>query len=96
MATITVYDPTAPTIEAGTLKYAARGELADGLDITLVNNGKPRARQLLQFLAEELRRDLPISTIDIFDKGSAGRPLSGDEAKVIAARSHLVITGVGD
>jgi hypothetical protein len=96
MATVTVYEPTAPTIEPGSLKYATRGELADGLDITLVNNGKPRAKELLEFLGEELKKDLPIRSVEVFSKPSAGKPLTGDEAKVIAARSHLVITGVGD
>ncbi len=96
MATVIVYEPTAPTIDPGSLKYATRGELSDGLSLTLVDNGKPKARDLLGFIAEELRKDLPIASIDIFTKGSAGKPLSGDEAKVIAARSHMVITGVGD
>ena len=96
MATITVYEPTGPTIDLGALKYATRGELEDGLDVTLVNNGKPRAKELLQFLGEERKKDLPIRSVDVFSKTSAGKPLTGDEAQVIAARSHLVITGVGD
>ena len=64
--------------------------------ITIVENGKPRARDLLVFIAEELQATLPIATIDVYSKASAGKPLEGDEAKVIAARSHLIITGVGD
>lgn len=96
MTDVTVYVPVAPEPEAGTIGPAPRGGLPDTPVLVLVENGKPRARDLLRFIAEELRSSFPNLVVDVVSKASAGIPLEADEAKVIAARSHLVITGVGD
>jgi hypothetical protein len=96
MSQVTVYEPTIQKTAQKALQYAIRSELAAGLTLTLVDNGKPRAMELLEFIADGLRDDLPIGRVDVYPKGSAARPLGADEARVIAARSHLVITGVGD
>jgi hypothetical protein len=47
-------------------------------------------------VAEELQGRYPISTVEVFSKASASRPIDPEEAKVMAARAHLVITGLGD
>ena len=62
----------------------------------LIDNGKPNARDVMQFVAAELQERFPISRVDIFKKSSAGKPIDPDDAKVIAARSHMVISGIGD
>lgn len=96
MAEITVLVPTVPDPVAGSVTTAPRGPLPERPVVTIVENGKPKARDLLAFIADEMRAAIPQLTIEVYSKASAGKPLEGDEAKVIAARSHLVITGVGD
>jgi len=90
-----------PLFEGGAvaqLAFAPRREFVadDKLHLLVVENGKPKAKQLLGFLAEEIQRRLPVATIEVHSKPSAGRPIDADLVKMFAARSHLVISGLGD
>jgi hypothetical protein len=96
MATITVLRPDQEAAPAGSVVYAERTPIEAGAVLTLIENGKPRARDLMQFVAEELKKRLPIAEIDLHSKPSAAKPIEPEEARKIAARSRLVITGVGD
>ena len=69
---------------------------AEPLNVTLIENGKPNARTLLGHVAGELRSRLPLATVDVHSKPAAGKPIDADVADMLAARSHLVISGVGD
>ena len=97
MAQITVYRPdvadASPDVDVG---MAPRRAVEQDAVITIVENGKPNARVLLKHVAEAVQRRLPVATVEVFSKPSAAKPIEADEAKVMAARSHLVITGVGD
>ena len=69
----------------------------EALHLVVIENGKPKAKQFLQFVAEEVQKRLPVATIEMFSKpGGAGRPIDGDTAKMFAARAHLIISGIGD
>jgi hypothetical protein len=84
--------------EVEQLTFATRRhfEPGDQLHLLLVENGKPKARQLLQFVADEIRQRLPIVTVEVHSKPSAGRPIDADLVTMFAARAHLVISGLGD
>jgi hypothetical protein len=97
LADITVLRPDETPARSGDVDYAKRGDIpAEGAHVILIENGKPRARDLMQFVAEELRQRQAISGVEVFSKPSAGKPIEALEAKEMAARAHLVITGVGD
>ena len=96
MAQITVLRPDEAPQPASPIAYATRRELSPDAHLVLIENGKPRARDLLEHVADRLRRRFPIATVEVFSKPSAAKPIEADEAKEIAARAHLVITGVGD
>ena len=97
MATITVVRPDHDSSVNGVALAPRRvRSSADPLHLTLVENGKPNARTLLGYVADELRSRLPLATVDIHSKPSAGKPIDADVADMLAARSHLVISGVGD
>ncbi len=96
MAKITVLRPDETADSASAVAYAARGPVPDDAHLILIENGKARARDLMQFVAAELQRRFPISTVEVFSKASAAKPIEAEEAKEMAARAHLVITGVGD
>ena len=69
----------------------------EALHLVVIENGKPKAKQFLRFVAEEVQRRLPVATIEMFSKpGGAGRPIDADTAKMFAARAHLIISGIGD
>lgn len=96
MAEITVMRPDEAAQPAEKIDYAPRRELKRGAHLILIENGKPRARDLLQLVADELHSRFPILSIEVFSKASAGKPIDPEEAKEMAARAHLIITGVGD
>jgi hypothetical protein len=96
MGKVTVYSPeeTVSPVESGTL--APRGALHPNPILTLIENGKPNARRLLQFIAEKISSRVDSGDINIFSKPSAAKPLDFDEAQRLSTHSHLVITGIGD
>lgn len=96
MAVISVYRPVPPAQTGGVVALAPRTDLPDDAVLTLIDNSKPRAIDLLQRIAEGLRTKLPIGRVDVHAKPSAGAPIDADVARMLAARSHLVISGLGD
>ena len=96
MTQITVLRPDQAAEPADAVAFAARRPIPEDAHLILIENGKPRARDLMQFVAAELQQRYPISTVEVFSKTSAAKPIEADEAKEMAARAHLIITGVGD
>lgn len=98
MTPITVHVPvreeSGPALPAGEL--APRDGLPAGARLTLIANGKPKARELLEFFGEELREQLGLGSVTVFAKPAASSPISPEEARTIAAQSDLVLTGLGD
>ena len=50
--------------------YAQRATVERGAVLALIANGKPMARELLELIAEELRRELPIGDVEIHDEAN--------------------------
>lgn len=97
MAEITVLRPDTEAPPAATVTLAPRGELPARPVIGLVANGKPLAKEILSVLALELAARLGRDVdLDLVAKPSAAYPIDDDEARLLAARAHLVITGLGD
>jgi hypothetical protein len=97
MSTITVLSPEYKAVTTA-VSMATRRRPAEGDEwvVTLIDNGKSNANTLLTMLADQLTERLPITRVDIHRKPAAGKPIDRDEAEMFAARSHLVISGVGD
>jgi hypothetical protein len=94
---ITVLRPDTSAPPAATVSLAPRNELPERPVIGLVANGKPLAKELLTVLAQELGKRLGRDLeLELHAKPSAAYPITDDEATMLAARSHLVITGLGD
>lgn len=97
MARITVVRPDHISEVSGVSRAPRQARSTAGpLHLTLVENGKPNARILLGYVADELRSRLPLATVDVHAKPAAGKAIDADVADMLAARSHLVISGVGD
>jgi hypothetical protein len=84
-------DMVAPVVER-----AERRRPSDGVRIALIDNGKPKAHELLEYIAEELRARLPVASVELVSKSSAGVPIDADRAAAVAARSDMVIAALGD
>lgn len=98
MAKITVLRPDVPEPESRGFTYAPRAsDLPERITIGLVVNGKPFSGELLELLAAEvgarLRRTVDVERVQ---KRSSAYPIDDDQALLLAARSHLVLTGIGD
>ncbi len=96
MATIRVYRPDVDVTAVKLEELAPRKPLPEGAHLTLIDNSKPRAKDLMVRIAERLRTRLPIGEIEVLTKPTAGAPIDADTARMLAARSHLVISGLGD
>jgi hypothetical protein len=94
--TIRVHRPVVVTEPAAPVELAPRGAVVEPARLLLVDNGKPRARDLLRMLADQLQPLLPIGSVEVVSKPSAASPLADDEAADIAGRADLAITGLGD
>lgn len=78
------------------LTMAARRPLAEGARLTLIDNGKPKAKELLSMIADGLQRHFPIAHVELFAKGSASRVIDDAEIAALAESSDMVIAGLGD
>lgn len=95
MARIVVLRPDEPAPPPQTVQLAPRRPLSRPV-IGLVDNGKPRARELLELLAAELHARLGGGEVALLRKPSAAYTIAPEQARDMAARAHVVVTGVGD
>ena len=96
MTTIDVLNPEYETEGPEEVRMADRSTLVEPVVITVIENSKPHAKELLTYVAEGLQERLPVGEIVVHSKSSASKPIDADEAEMLAARSHLVISGLGD
>lgn len=95
MTTIQVYVPVVEDAPAPPVDLAPRAG-ARGGRLVLVDNGKPRARDLLGHLGDVLAEHLGLDDVELVSKSSAASPIEDAQADAIAARADLVVTGLGD
>jgi hypothetical protein len=96
MSRIVVLNPEYEQAAVATGGRAPRLPVVEPAVLTLIENGKPKARDLLRYIADGVAERIPIAAIEIHSKPSAAAPIDADTATMLAARSRLVITGVGD
>jgi hypothetical protein len=96
MNTITVLTPVYEDTDSKEVRMADRSVPTEPVTITVIDNSKPNAKELLSYVAEGLRDRLPVADVVVYSKLAAGKPIDADEAEMLAARSHLVISGLGD
>jgi len=95
MATIVVLRPDEPAPPPAAVHPAPRTRVEQPV-IGLVDNGKPHARELLELLAAELHERLGRGDVELLRKKSAAYTITPEQARDMAARAHIVVTGVGD
>lgn len=96
MSRITVLRPDteASTVARG---LAPRTALPARPVVGLIANGKPFARELLSLLAAEFADRLGREVdVELLAKPSAGHAIEPAEARRMAARCHVLVSGLGD
>ncbi|MFC7550473.1 UGSC family (seleno)protein [Plantactinospora sp. GCM10030261] len=97
MTDIVVHCPVPDRPVAGSRPVASRRVVpVGGGRLVLVDNGKPRAKELLRLLGDALAQRLDLAEVVLVSKASTAVPLSDDEAAGLAAAYDLVLTGLGD
>jgi hypothetical protein len=97
MAAIQLVNPVLPEEPPPAGQHLApRRALGAATRLTLIDNGKPRARQLLLMIADGLKARSGLASVRIVSKGSASRVIDDAEVADIAATSDAVISGLGD
>ena len=96
MSTIDVVLPALPPTPAATTRSAQRPLSTTALRILLVDNGKPKARELLTGLAEAMSSRVTVTSVVHHRKASASVVLAAEEARDLAAQHDVAITGLGD
>ena len=96
MGEITVLNPEYEEVDLLHVSMTSRENLIGPVTVAVIENSKPYAKELLTYVAEGLREYLPVEEIIIHSKSSAGKPIDADEAEMLAARAHLIISGLGD
>ncbi len=95
MAQIVVLRPDDPTPPQAAVALAPRRALENPV-IGIVENGKPQARRLLELVADELHARFGPGAVELLRKPSAAYTITPEQASDMAARAHIVVTGVGD
>ena len=94
---IRVLRPDVPDAPPAAVSPAPRRELPERPVIGLIANGKPLAKELLAVLADEIALRLGRRVgLEWLEKPAASYQISAEEAKVMAVRAHIVISGLGD
>lgn len=96
MSDLEILVPTKPETVLDEVASAPRPLLGDRVRLTLIANGKPNARELLELMAEELASSLPPLDIAVVVKRGASMTLSESELRAIADTSDLAIAALGD
>ncbi|WP_028472396.1 UGSC family (seleno)protein [Nocardioides alkalitolerans] len=97
MTTIQVHVPVVEDAPAAPVDLASRvGRDVVGGRLVLIDNGKPKARDLLAHLGDALAERLSLDHVELVSKSSAAFPVEDAHADEIAARADLVVTGLGD
>jgi hypothetical protein len=97
MSMITIVRPDGEVPEVASVALAPRVSLPENPVIGLIANGKPLAGELLHALAAELEiRTGKQFEVEVLSKPSAGHSIDLGEAQRMAARCHVVISGLGD
>ena len=78
------------------LQPAPRRRFEQPIRVALIDNGKPKALQLLNLLCEALDERIPVAGVEIISKGSASRVIDDEEVQQNKATADVAIAALGD
>jgi hypothetical protein len=96
MSTLTVLRPDGWAPPAATAFVAARRRPLAGMRLTVIDNGKPRARELLTAIAAQLVETYGLQSYDVVTKPGASQSITEAQGRELAAAADVFLTGLGD
>ena len=98
MATVRLYDPTAPRREAGDAPGTAKAALQSlaGKTVGFIDNAKPNFHVLVDDLGELLMSKYGVARVVKRRKPSASIPAKSEIVAELSETCDVVITGSGD
>lgn len=96
MTTIRVHRPDLASESVEPLEMAPRGAVGTDDRLMIIENRKPNARYFLSEIGSHVRDRLSLAAVEVHSKPSAAAPIDADVTRMLAVRSRLVITGLGD
>ncbi|WP_321794715.1 UGSC family (seleno)protein [Caballeronia sp. J97] len=77
-------------------KLAARAKGLSEARLTLIVNGKPKSKEMLEMIAERLKNKVSIAAVNFYQKPAATHVIDEEEVATIVESSDIVIAGLGD
>lgn len=96
MTTIRVHRPDVVGRAVDPLELAPRGTVESDARLLVVENRKPKAKYFLSEIGHRVRDRLSLAAVEVHSKPSAAAPIDADVTRMLAVRSRLVISGLGD
>jgi hypothetical protein len=96
MSTLTLVRPDHETGRVATIVPAPRSLPSGDLSVVIVDNGKPKARELMGLLVDQLGLEFEVASVRVVSKPAATATLTPEQAREIAAGTDLVLAGLGD
>jgi hypothetical protein len=90
MSTLTLVRPDHETGRVATIVPAPRSLPSGDLSVVIVDNGKPKARELMGLLVDQLGLEFEVASVRVVSKPAA------TATREIAAGTDLVLAGLGD
>lgn len=84
-----------PSMDGSRLEFAPRASL-QGARLVVINNGKPKAAELLGAIAEGMVSRFGLESTRIFSKPGASQPISDEQVSDLAGSGDVFLTGLGD
>jgi hypothetical protein len=84
-----------PTVDDVRLELAPRVSLR-GKRLVVIENGKPRAAELLGAVAQGAVDRYGLASMRVFSKPGASQPITADQVAELAADGDVFVTGLGD
>jgi hypothetical protein len=96
MSTLTLVRPDHEADRVATIAPAPRSLPDHELSVVIVDNGKPKARELMGLLVDQLALEFEVASVRVVSKPAATATLTPEQAREIAADADLVLGGLGD
>jgi hypothetical protein len=96
MTELKVLRPDAVLVADKSTVVAAQRRALAGARLVIIENGKPRAAELLGTIATNLVDRFGLRGFEIFSKPSASKVITDDEADTLAGSADVFLAGLGD
>lgn len=96
MGKLTLVRPDHQAAGADRIAPAPRSMPVGEVSVVIVDNGKPKARELMGLMIDQLRPEFEVGSVRVVSKPAASATLTGEQAHEIAGSATFALAGLGD